>query len=194
MTKPLAPRTINLESPHYIVRTMEATDATDGWRDWLKDPDTRRNLNTAPAERSVADFRAYIARFDRMTSHLLGIFEKDTQRLIGVRSIYIAPERGEFLVNVLVGESEARNKGARTESRDVMYRYFFEELDLKAAHCTVIATNEPVLRVMDRNGWIHERTVHRPAVDGNGTVEIREFRLPRDVWKRKESERRSAEQ
>jgi RimJ/RimL family protein N-acetyltransferase len=193
--KPLAPTTIRLESPNYIVRTLEVTDATDGWRHWMKDPAALRNLNAAPAEHNEADIRAYIARFDRTLSHLLGIFEKDTQRLTGIRSIYIDPQRREFLVNVLVGESEARNKGARTESRDVMYRYFFEEMDLNAAYCTVLATNELVLRVMDRNGWILERTIHKPAVDGQGTVEIREFRLPRDVWKHKEAERiRSSEQ
>lgn len=185
----LAPRVINLETPHYIVRTLETTDATESWRHWMTDPATLRNLNAKPVVLTDAEIRAYIARFDRKTSHLLGIFEKDTGHLIGIRAIYIDPQHAEFLVNVLVGESEARNKGARTETRDVIYRYFFETLDLQSARCTVLATNTPVLRIMDRAGWVQEHTDHKPATDGAGFVEIRSFRLTRAVWKQRDLEK-----
>jgi RimJ/RimL family protein N-acetyltransferase len=186
------PRLIRLETPHYVVRTLERADALDGLRNWMTDADAVRNLNARPAVLSKKELDDYIKGFDGVTSHLLGIFEKETGALVGVRAIYVHPQLREFLVNVLVGEREARGKGARSESRDVMYRYFFEDMDMLAARCSVLSTNEPVLRIMDRNGWVRERTQMKPAASGQGFVELREFRLTRDVWRRKTAEQAAA--
>ena len=185
VTQPTPPA-IRFETPHYIVRTLEDADATADWGRWLSDPATAHNLNARPEARSREQILAYINSFDRATAHLLGIFEKDTNRLIGIRALYIHPTRSEFLVNVLVGEAGARNKGARAETSAAMYRYFFEELGFEAACCTVLATNDAILRVMDRNGWVRERTDRKPAATGQGIVEIHTFRLTRDAWRKKQ--------
>lgn len=189
----LAPRTINLETPDYIVRTLDASDATESWRHWMTDPATMRNLNAQPTVLTDTQIRDYIARFDRKTSHLLGIFDKQSGTLIGIRAVYIDPVRSEFLVNVLVGETEARNKGARTQSRTVMYRYFFEELDLQTARASAVSTNEPIINMMHRNGWIREHTDRKPAASGQGTIELYHYRLPREVWRQTELERGQAQ-
>lgn len=182
-------RIITLETPDYIGRTLEPGDTTESWRTWLTDPQTARNLNARPAELSEEVVSRYVAAFDRTTSHLLGIFEKQTGKLIGIRAIYIDLERREFLVNVLIGESEARNKGARTQTRTVMYRYFFEDMDLETARCTAVADNTQILKVLEQNGWIREHTEEKAAASGDGFVQLHHFRLPRNIWRRKEAER-----
>jgi RimJ/RimL family protein N-acetyltransferase len=185
MTKPHgAPRTIALEARDYLVRTLEKGDASETWREWLADPETARMLNTKPVEMNVETVRNYIASFDRMRSHLLGIFEKATGRLVGIRAVYVDHNRREFLANVLVGDKAARNKGARTQSRAVVYRYFFEELDLHTARATVVAENKAVLTGMSKRGWLDDGPELRADATGSGNVEIRKFRLPRDVWRR----------
>jgi RimJ/RimL family protein N-acetyltransferase len=185
----VAPRTIRLETPHYIVRTIEQSDGTDNLRGWMTDPVTVRGLNARPTAWTDKELREYVAKFDRVTSHLLGIFEKETGLLVGVRALYVNHQRKEFLVNVLIGESQARGKGARTESSEAMYRFFFTEMGMHAALCTVLSTNDAILRVMDRNGWVQVRSDLKPAANGQGFVEIREFRLSREAWKRHEGER-----
>lgn len=185
---PLTQRLIRLETPHYIVRTMEQSDVSDGISEWMTDPEAARNLNARPARRSAEEFRAYVAGFNRADAHLLGIFEKSTNALVGMRAVYIDLQHGEFLVNVLIGEPQARGKGARTQSREVVYRFFFEEMNLENARSTVLAHNEEVVSGMAKRGWIHEHTSHKPDVNGQGFVELRHYRLPRDVWRRKEIE------
>lgn len=184
----MQPHTIRLETPHYVVRTIEPGDATDEWQQWLLDPVAARMLNVQPERLSQEALQAYIARFDRSTAHLLGIFEKDAGHLVGIRAVYVDPSLGEFLVNVLVGETGARNKGARGESRTVMYRYFFEDMGLHTARCTVLSHNAPILKVMRDNGWIFDRTERRSAAAGDSTVEILHFHLPREVWRAKEAD------
>jgi hypothetical protein len=119
-----------------------------------------------------------------MRAHLLGIFEKETGRLVGIRAVYVDRKRREFLVNVLVGDKTARSKGARSQSRAVVYRYFFEDLDLDTARATVVAENAVVLAGMSKRGWIADGTDLKTHATGNGNVEIRKFHLPRDVWRR----------
>lgn len=177
------PHNIRLETPDYIVRTMAAGDDVEGWRDWLMDPETARNLNMRPLRLGEGETHAYIASFNGTTSHLLGIFAKITGRLVGIRAVYVDPNRKEFLVNVLIGGAGARNKGARTQSRTAVYRYFFEDLDLHTARATVLAVNEHVLAGMEKRGWVHEHTDYKPNVNGDGLLELRHFRLSRDRWR-----------
>jgi RimJ/RimL family protein N-acetyltransferase len=184
MTEPRGtPRTIALETRDYVVRTLEKGDASETWRDWLADPETARMLNAKPTQMTVETVRNYIASFDRTRAHLLGIFEKATGRLVGIRAVYVDHKRREFLVNVLVGDKAARNKGARTQSRAAVYRYFFEDLDLDIARATVVAENKAVLTGMSRRGWIDDGPERKAEAMGGGKVEIHRFRLPRDVWR-----------
>ena len=177
------PRTIRLEAEHYILRTVEPGDEMGSWGGWLTDPRTARMLNARQARLSEASLRAYVQGFDRITSHLLGIFEKDSGRMIGMRALYIDQKRNDFLVSVIIGETHARNKGARAETGEAMYRYFFEVLELEAAHCTVLPGNAIILHVMDQDGWVLERKSKKPAASGEGMVELLHFRLTREVWR-----------
>lgn len=178
------PHTIALETTDYVLRTLEIGDASETWRDWLADPETARMLNAQPAQMNVETVRNYIASFDRVRAHLLGIFEKTTGRLIGIRAVYVDRQRSEFLVNVLIGDRGARGKGARAQSRAAVYRYFFEDLDLDTARATVVADNAIVLAGMSKRGWIADGADLKTQATGHGNVEIRKFRLPRDVWRR----------
>lgn len=184
----LTPRQIRLETAHYVVRTLGPGDRTEAWQDWLTDPLTSRMLNAKPERLSKEALDQYIASFDGATKHLLGIFDKETQDLVGVRAIYIDPQARAFLVNVLI-DRDARRKGARSETRTVMYRYFFEEMDLLTAYASVVEGNEPVLKVMRENGWIEGPGEAKPSATGTGSIQLRNFRLPREVWREKERQR-----
>lgn len=186
---PLAPRTIRLETPDYIVRSVELSDVGPGWGDWLTDPQAALNLNARPVRLAEQALRDYVESFNRTTQHLLGVFEKTSGRLVGIRAVYLDPKRGEFLVNVLIGETDARGRGARTQSREVVYRYFFEDMDLHTARANVVATNETVLAGMAKRGWIHEHTDSKARADGQGIVGLHHFRLARDTWRRLDRER-----
>ena len=183
------PRIIRLETPHHVVRTAERADATERWCKWLLDPVAARRLNARPFEFTMDQLRKYIDGFDRSTSHLLGIFDKETGLIVGIRSIYVNFHTKEFFDNILIGEVEARGKHARAESTDVILPYFFEELGLESSLCTILADNVPMLELVARKGWVHERTEMKPSAMGGGMLEIRQYRLTRDTWRQKMRER-----
>lgn len=185
MTAPTAPLAIHLESERYIMRTLEPADANEAWGQWMTDPDTVRNLNIQPRHVSIETLQTYIKSFNRTTSHLVGTIEKSTSRLIGIRSIYVNWEKGEFLSNTLVGESEARHKGVLKETHRVIFAYFFNTLDLVAAQASAVSTNTVILDLFKSRGWIHQHSARKPAADGQGFVEIHHYRMPRDVWRKR---------
>ncbi len=182
------PRLIRLETPSHIIRTVERTDACESWTKWLLDPVAARQLNSRPVEISMEQIHAYIARFNRVNAHLLGIFERETGRLVGIRSIYVNFETKEFLDNILIGEVDARGKRARTESTDAILPYFFEDLGLESSLCTILADNTHMLELVARKGWVQERSEMKASAAG-GMTEVRVFRLTRETWRRKMRER-----
>ncbi|MCE9522614.1 MAG: GNAT family N-acetyltransferase [Alphaproteobacteria bacterium] len=189
-TQPQPPlRMIRLETPHHIVRTVERADATERWCNWLLDPVATRHLNAAPQAMTMDQLLDYIDRFDRKQSHLLGIFDKDSGIIVGVRAIYIDFARRAFLDNILVGEVEARGKHARAESTDVILPYFFDELDLLSSHCTIMANNQAMHDLVARKGWILKGKELKPSADGRGKVELFHYRLDRETWRQKMRER-----
>ncbi len=190
----LTPRSIKVETAHYVIRSVDTADAQEGWCDWLLDPHAQRMLNASARRMTLDEIRAYIAGFDRKTAHLLGIFERDTGRIVGLRVVYIDPVHKEYLVNILIGEPDARGKGARRETRFAMHNFMFEELGLEAARCTVLADNSEMLGVLAANGWVHEHTSTKPRADGAGITQIHHFRLTREVWQATQADRARRDQ
>jgi len=186
---PADPFTVQLETAHYILRSIDSADATESWGEWLLEPTTLKALNSAPIKLDAGMIRSYIATFDRTKSHLLGIFAKASGELVGIRAVYIDWPHREFMVNVLVGEIEARGKGARSETRDVLYHYFFEDLGLEVARVSVLATNAPVIRLVEAAGWTQIHSTFKAAASGGDRLEVREYQLTRDQNRRLERKR-----
>jgi RimJ/RimL family protein N-acetyltransferase len=172
-----------LESVNYILRTMQDADADLDWGRWTANPTTARLLNSAPREMSVGERRAYIGRFDSQTSHLLGIWRRADDQLVGFWSIYVDPKRSAFSLNVLVGSADDRDQSALKETRDLLYPYFFEELGLENALCSATARNERMIAFLKRQRWTHEGTVHKPSASGGGLTAILHFKLTREAWR-----------
>jgi RimJ/RimL family protein N-acetyltransferase len=186
------PRTLFAETPHFLLRTLDTTDARANACAWQLDPATQANLN-APAKRyTISEFRSYIASFDRVNSHAFGIFAKDNGQLVGMRAVYINWPSLEVLVNTLIGEVGVRGKGAQRETRYAMYQFLFEDLGLESALASVVADNAYMLQNLLKTGWVHERTAHKPSATGQGLVELRLFRLTREVWRAGEAAKAKA--
>jgi RimJ/RimL family protein N-acetyltransferase len=172
---------IRLESKNYLLRTMGPEDAELDWGEWLASPTTARLLNTVPRALSFDERKAYVVRFDSQTSHLLGIWERASGEFVGFWSIYVDERSKEFLLNVLVGSTNDRHKGALKETRYLIYEHFFDVLGMNAVRCSVAGRNEQMIAFLKENHWIHEGNVRRPTPDG-GSVDILHFRMTRDIW------------
>ena len=182
-TPPQVARKVHLETERYILRTVEASDATIAIGQWPQDPNVAHWLNARPRTASLVAVKNFIATFDGKVSHLIGIFERSSERLIGFYEMHIDWPRREYQFNVLIGEASARNQGARTETRVAIHQFFMEELDLRASLATVVA-GHPNLPALKRWGWVIESKSIKPSATGGAPVVLIHMRLTRKGWHR----------
>lgn len=187
-----APATLFMETPHFIIRTISVDDVAENWCDWLTDPTAQVNLNASPKRLAIEDVRKYVGAFNRVTSHINGIFAKEDQQLIGIRVAYANYERSEALLNTLIGEASARGRGANHETRYAMHNFVFEQLDLSSAVAFVVDDNAYMMRLLSSTGWVLEHTAQKPRASGAGFVPLHQFRLSRDAWRATEAAKAKA--
>jgi hypothetical protein len=174
---------VRFETAHYIVRSIVPGDATESWSGWANDSETSRWLNIPARKFRRADLRQYIGTFDNRSSFLIGVFEKAGERLIGFHAIYIDWSRRAYLINTLIGETDARRKGARGETRLPIHEYFMETMDLDHSVCTVVE-GHPTMALMASWGWVIVGRSENPSASGGPPVGILHMRLTKDAWRR----------
>jgi len=181
----ISQKAVRIDSEKYIIRTIYAGDATDRWAGWMSDPEAMHMLNMPARAWKKADVINYIKTFDQRTSLLLGIFEKQSGTHIGIFTVDINYPLGQFLINLLIGEPEYRNKGVASNITVPFREFFFETLGLKMAMASVLARNSAMIHYLLKNGWKLDQTLGRVAksnADG-AMLDICLFSLSRDAWR-----------
>jgi RimJ/RimL family protein N-acetyltransferase len=176
-------RNVRIDSEKYLIRTIEPDDASDRWASWMSDPEVVHMLNLRARTWKKADVLDYIKTFDQLSSLLLGIFEKQSGTHIGVFTVDINQVRSQFLVNLLIGEPEYRNKHVTSSIAMPFHEYFFETLGLNMAVASVLAHNAPMIHYLKKNGWKLDQTVkHGKKSNADGAMlDVCLFSLPLDA-------------
>jgi RimJ/RimL family protein N-acetyltransferase len=193
MSQPPAPRKIRLETPSFILRTVEPDDVTPRWAAWLADPANTRMMNAKPMTLSLADIRTYVSGFDHVKSHILGIFERGSNTLIGFWEVYVDWSHREYLLNILIGEHGDEPLHPRAETQRVLFAYFFGELELDTMRCAVLASNTRVVSLFAARGIVHEHASRKPDAGGGAPVEIFHYRVTKEDWAVRRAQRLARE-
>jgi RimJ/RimL family protein N-acetyltransferase len=178
-------RNVSLDCGQYLVRSMRVEDASDRWANWMTDPEASHMLNAPAQAMTKSDIVSYIQGFDQRSRLLLGIFEKATNKLLGFLRIDIDYASGRFLVSMLIGEPEYRNKGVTNDITVPFRDYFFERLGLKAMLATALSHNQPIIHYLMKTGWVLERTVERHVKSrtDDRMLDLCYFSLTREAWR-----------
>src|SRR5205823_6293133 len=92
---------------------------------------------------------------------LLGIFERQTWKHVGIETVQINYSTRTFLVNLLIGEPEYRNKGVTNEFKLPFRDYFFEKLGLETMTCTALSHNHVIIHYLIKTGWKLEKILKK---------------------------------
>jgi RimJ/RimL family protein N-acetyltransferase len=181
----ISKRDVRINSEKYLIRTIEADDASDRWASWMSDPEAMHMLNMRARSWTKIDVTDYVKKFDQQSSLLLGIFEKQSGTHIGIFTVDINYVRSQFLVNLLIGEPEYRNKHVTSSIALSFREYFFETLGLNMAIASVLARNAAMIHYLQKNGWKLDQTLkHNTKSNADGAMlDVCLFSLSRDAWR-----------
>jgi RimJ/RimL family protein N-acetyltransferase len=178
-------RKVRLDCGKYLVRSLTTDDASDRWASWMEDPEAGAMLNAPAQVMKKSDIAAYIASFDQRSRLLLGIFEKAAGQLLGFLRIDVDHGSGRFLVSMLIGEPEYRNRGVTNDITVPFRDYFFETLGLTTMLATALSHNRPIIHYLLKSGWTLDQTLARHVKShADGTMlDLCFFSLTRDAWR-----------
>jgi RimJ/RimL family protein N-acetyltransferase len=178
-------KNVHLDCGKYILRTVTVDDASDRWGSWMADPEASFMLNAPPKTMTKSEVESYIRTFDQSSHLLWGIVEKASAKLLGFLRIDIDDAHGRFLVSMLVGEPDYRNKGVTQDITPAFRDYFFEALGLKTMLATALSHNRPIIHYLLKTGWTLDKTIPRHIKSHvNGAVlDLCYFSQSREAWR-----------
>jgi RimJ/RimL family protein N-acetyltransferase len=178
-------RNVHLDCGQYLVRTVTAADASDRWGSWMADPEASFMLNSPPKSMTRQEIELYIGKFDQRSHLLLGIFEKTANTLLGFLRVDVDPTHGRFLVSMLIGEPDYRNKGVTQDITPGFRDYFFETLGLKTMLATALSHNRPIIHYLLKTGWTLDKTIprHVKSHSDGAMLDLCYFSQSREAWR-----------
>ncbi len=178
-------KSVRIDAGDYYMRTVTSDDASERWGGWMADPEAVHMLNAPPRTLSRDEVATYIKSFDQRSHMLIGIFETASDKLLGFLRVDIDPKLGRFLVSMLIGEPDYRNKGVTNAITPPFRDYFFETLGLKVMMATALSHNKPIIHYLLKTGWTLDKTIPRHVKsNADGTMlDLCYFSQTREAWR-----------
>lgn len=183
---------LTLETERYIVRSMTPADVNEDYVRWTKDEEIMAGVNSAPKAMTLQDIRKYVANFNNRTGFHLGIFLKETGRLIGFYSVYYDRRHALGSTNVVVGDKSHWGKGVVLETRAAIIDFLFDRLKVAKIWGSPVARNIPSVFNYKAQGFACEGILkrHRASPSGERVDQFMFALFPEDWRKAKAAKRR----
>lgn len=136
---------VYVESGDYIVRSLKDTDASEELLGWLNRADMLRGLNLDKVDFNLSQLRAFIAGFDNYLHFILGIFNREDDRLIGFYTIDVNRTHKTGSLTTGIGDTSERGKRTLWATIDAILDYFYAERDIEKFTARILARNYAML-------------------------------------------------
>ncbi len=169
-----------------ILRRLTASDVNESYRRWFEDPVVRRFIVFARTEPTIETLRSFVeARANRSDVLFLGIFLRETERLIG--TLKFEPisdlERSAFC-GIMIGDPDCRGRGVAQEALVSSIWALYCTRGIETIHMGVDPLNEAAKRVYSRCGFRKsmEALANEPGAE-TWTLAIQQLILPTEYTK-----------
>ena len=136
---------VYIENGEYIVRSLKDTDASEELLGWLNRADMLRGLNLDKVDFNLSQLRAFIAGFDNYLHFILGIFNRNDEKLIGFYTIDVNRTHKTGSLTTGIGDTSERGKRTLWATIDAILDYFYAERDIEKFTARILARNYAML-------------------------------------------------
>ena len=174
---------LQLETERFRLRSLTPADATPAYVSWWNDPEVQEGLNFAARGWDRQRAIEHISQFNNRTAFHLGIFCKDTDRMIGFFAAFPNLRTRVAITNIVIGEKDFWGKNVVQEVRARMLSFLFEVMGMEKVKGEIKGRNYPSIFNYKAMGFTCEGVLRNdiPRFDG-GRTDVFIFGLLRDEW------------
>lgn len=176
---------LQVETERFYLRSLTPEDATITYVSWWNDAEVQKGLNFPPRGWDKERAMQHIAGFDNKRSFHLGIFCKETNKMIGFFAAFPNPNTRVALTNVVIGDKDYWGKHVVREVRSAMLYFLFRGLGMEKVKGEIKGRNYPSIFNYKEMGFTSEGVLRSeiPCISG-GRTDVFIFGLLREEWER----------
>jgi len=177
-------RSISLQTPHYRLRSLRPSDASERYCEWFADETTMAPLNMPTSRITLDELRAHIEEFDNKTRYLIGLFDKATGIHFGVYLVDVLPKHRIAKFNAMLGEADFRGIGAGPETAAALFDHLFNVRGIEKIAGQIIVGNEASLIAAEKLGFVNEGRFRGEIISERDGLRLDQltFGILRDEW------------
>lgn len=185
---------LRTETKRFIIRSLTPADVTETYVRWWNDPEIQDGLNFPARGWNWQRAVQHVSGFDNEQTFHLGIFCKDTRRLIGFFAVFLNPHTKVAKTNIVIGEKDYWGKQVVQEVRGHMLSIIFEIMGMEKVKGEVHGNNYASIFNCKSMGFTCEGILRseEPHFSGKKRIDMYIFGLLREEWleqkKRKNNE------
>jgi len=175
---------LRVDTERFFLRSLTPGDAGITYVSWWNDPEVQAGLNFRPRHWDKQRAMQHIAQFDNETKFHLGIFCKETGRIIGFFAAFPNPSTKVAKTNIVIGEKDYWGKRVVQEIRPAMLSFLFEVMGMEKVKGEIQGRNYPSIFNYKKQGFTCEGILRKELVhySGEGRTDVFIFGLLREEW------------
>lgn len=149
-----------LETERLVLKKISINDAKDLYEDIYKNYDSYKlcyNRKFENFEDYFVHVLALLKRCNEKNYYRWGIFEKDSDRIIGEVLLNGNNQYNKYKIGYLISPS-CRRIGYATEAVSKVVNFAFNEKKIPKIYAEITANNKASLKLVRKNGWRYEET------------------------------------
>lgn len=177
-------RNIRLKTDRFLVRTLRESDACETLLGWLADAELMNNVNHKPQRLTMLQLRRFIMSYDQATKLLVGVFDKENEKLVGYYLIEINHPQRRATFNVVIGDRDYWGQRIVLETRAALMDYLFQFGAVDKLIGGPLARNFPAVFNYKAQGWKLEGLMksHVLSASGTGRIDQYQFAMLKEDW------------
>ena len=176
---------VRLETPRFIVRSLEMKDVSERMARWASDPEIMELVAPDAGPMTVLQLKRQIKGFNNKASFILGIFNRDDALHIGNYRVYCNPKNRSAQTNVVIGDRAFWGQGVAIETRAAILDFLFSPMNIEKVWGVPYARNFASLFNYKAQGFRCEGIMLQNHRLADGTrIDQYYFGLMRDEWLR----------
>lgn len=136
---------VHIQTNGFILRNLTPTDATPQFLQWINSTEMQTGLNLPPLNFTHEKLVQFIKSFDNLNNYLIGIFDAQTQTLIGFYTLDVNLTHKVANITTGIGESHYEGKGVLWATIDALLDHLFIYRDIYKVNARVLATNRRMI-------------------------------------------------